>query len=178
MFRAQSGYLAGVALIALQSPALGETSNVVAGNQSLNELTTELAQKQLELIRLNTKIGGCALVYGAGYCVSAAELLRNQVSVETRARKAKAAGTSARQTLRRELAELDALRSLASPTAVKPMFTAPTAMRPASSEPMASESAATESAATELAASESAVSDSTASQPLAIRPTKTTDISQ
>ncbi len=53
-------------------------------------------------------IGYCATVYGAGYCMSAAELIRNQVNVERNNHKART-GHSQRATLQKELVDIDHL---------------------------------------------------------------------
>lgn len=54
-------------------------------------------------------IGYTATTYGIGYSVAMAELIRNQLMNEIRTIKAKKAGTSAGQVLKRELGELEEL---------------------------------------------------------------------
>ena len=56
-------------------------------------------------------IGYTATVYGVGYSVAMAELIRSQISNEMRAAKAKREGHSAPQILRREMSDMDKLAS-------------------------------------------------------------------
>lgn len=56
-------------------------------------------------------IGYCATVYGIGYSVAMAELIRSQISNELRAAKAKREGKSAPQILRREIGVMEKLAS-------------------------------------------------------------------
>jgi hypothetical protein len=60
-------------------------------------------------------VGGPAIAYGSGYCLGAAELLRDQIWFEKNEAKARRAGRSTKQVFTRELDELKQLGAAKSP---------------------------------------------------------------
>jgi hypothetical protein len=83
--------------------------------KAINGITTTTAAfhwtKSSQKQKAFRDIGYGATVYGIGYSVAMAELIRTQLSNELRSAKAKREGRSAPQILRREIAEMEKLVS-------------------------------------------------------------------